>query len=142
MRSILNFTIKELEPLSFHPLITGELNKKNITLIIDTGASRTVLSNKLTDGFQVISSENEEAFAAGINAERFLVEQVKVDLITIGGTEFRDLVVFSTNLDAISSLYEEMVGHTIDGLIGCDFLLQNKAIIDFSNNTITVNKSG
>lgn len=140
MRTTIRFTIKELETSSFHPLIEGKLNGQTINLIIDTGASRTVLSNKLTVGAQVISNENEEAFAAGINAERMVVKQVKIERIEIDGVEFTEMVVFSTDLDAISNLYEEMAGLTIDGLIGCDFLLQNKAIIDFSSNTISLNR--
>lgn len=138
MKEILKFTIQELEPSSFHPLIKGELNGETITLIIDTGASRTVLSNKLTIGLPLISSENEEPFAAGINAERMIVEQVKIENIKIDGIEFKDIVVFSTDLEAISNLYEEMAGIRIDGLVGCDFLIKNKAVLDFQSNSISI----
>lgn len=144
MKISLPFTIKELEKSSFHPLVEAELDGKIVNLIIDTGASRTVFNKNIVAGFPIISIDNEEPFAAGINAERMSIEQIKIDFIKIGGASFYDMIVFSTNLDAISNLYEEMAGIRIEGLLGCDFLIQYKAVLDFNKNHISlrINKKG
>jgi predicted aspartyl protease len=140
MRISMPFTIKELEASSFHPIVEGEIDGKSITLILDTGASRTVISKKLTTDYPVISIENEEPFAAGINAETMAIEQINIPLINIGGVSFSNMIVFSTNLDAISNLYEKIAGMKIDGLLGCDFLLEHEAKVDFEQRTISINK--
>jgi hypothetical protein len=140
MKISMPFTIIELEASSFHPIVEGEIDGKLITLILDTGASRTVISKELAFDYPIISIENEEPFAAGINAETIAVDQVNIPLINIGGVNFNNTIVFSANLDAISNLYEKMAGLKIDGLLGCDFLLKYEATVDFSQKIISLNK--
>jgi hypothetical protein len=136
MKRSIPFVVQEIENHSFHPLVTGEIDGKIISLILDTGASRTVIDNSLTIGLSTIENIDQETFAAGINAQKMEVTQVKVPSLKIGNIEFRDLIAFSTDLSAVSNLYEQMAGVKIDGLLGCDFLVKHQAIIDFEKGTI------
>ena len=130
------FEIKELEPTSFHPIVQAQIENTSINMILDTGASRTVLNMELLLNLPRINPPHEETFAAGINAQRLEVEQVLVPNIRIGQLEFADMLVFGTDLQAVSSLYEQMAGMRIDGLLGCDFLEAHKATIDFKKRVI------
>jgi hypothetical protein len=138
MPKVIPFKIIELDAKSFHPTLTGKLGDSIINLILDTGASRTVLSKHITQGLPVIECEAEEAFAAGVNAQTMEVEQVGIPEITIGGSTFKNLLVFSANLDGISEIYHKMAGQKIDGLIGCDFLVKHKATINFKMRKIVL----
>lgn len=140
MKIHIPFRIVELEKASFHPLVQGEIDGNTINLIIDTGASRTVFDKQLLNGYPTISFDGEEPFAAGINAETMAVEQVNLPLIKLGDVGFNNLIVFGTDLEGISSLYQKMVGISIHGLLGCDFLEHHKAVLDFSKKRITFNK--
>ena len=140
MKIHIPFRIVELEKASFHPLVQGEIDGNTINLIIDTGASRTVFDKQLLNGYPTISVDGEEPLAAGINAETMAVEQVNLPLIKLGDVEFNELIVFGTDLEGISSLYQKMVGISIHGLLGCDFLEHHKAVLDFSKKRITFNK--
>lgn len=138
MPEIIPFKIVQLDAKSFHPILTGRLDGNNINLILDTGASRTVLGKHITQGFLTIECETEEAFAAGINAQTMDVEQVEIPEITIGESTFKNLLVFSADLDGISEIYQKMAGQKIDGLIGCDFLVKFKATINFKMRKIVL----
>jgi predicted aspartyl protease len=139
MKHSIPFVVQEIESFSFHPLITAEIEGRSISLILDTGASRTVIDSSLTEHFSVIENQNQETFAAGINAQKMQVEQVKIPTIKIGNIEFSNLLAFSTDLSPVSALYEQMVGLKIEGLLGCDFLEKHKAIIDFEKRVIEIN---
>ncbi|HCY01049.1 MAG TPA: hypothetical protein DG754_12990 [Bacteroidales bacterium] len=138
MPKIIPFKIIQLDAKSFHPILTGRLGDDDINLILDTGASRTVLGKHITKEFPTIECEAEEAFAAGINAQTMEVEQLEIPEITIGESTFENLLVFSTNLDGISEIYQKMAGLKIDGLIGCDFLVKYKATINFKMRKIVL----
>lgn len=130
------FEIIELEPTSFHPIVKAQIEDTIINMILDTGASRTVLNRELLHNLPRINTPQQETFAAGINAQQLEVEQVLVPNIRIGQLEFTDMIVFGTDLQAVSNLYEQMVGMKIDGLLGCDFLEIHKATIDFKKRMI------
>lgn len=134
------FDVKEIEQASFHPIVAATIAGKQINMILDTGASRTVLSSNLVINFDKTAGDGEEAFAAGINAQRMEVEQVVIPSIRIGNLDFFDMLIFSTNLDAVSSLYEQMAGVRIDGLLGCDFLVKYGGVVDFNAQRIVLTK--
>jgi predicted aspartyl protease len=136
MKPSIPFIVQEIESSSYHPIVSGSINGTAISLILDTGASRTVIDSALTNRFPTIENQNQETFAAGINAQKMEVRHVEIPSITFGKIEFTNLTVFSTDLSAISDLYERMAGMKIHGLIGCDFLEQHKANIDFEKRVI------
>jgi len=134
------FEIKEIEHASYHPIVVAIIGHEQINMILDTGASRTVLSNNLVVNFDKTTGDDEEAFAAGINAQRMQVEQVVIPSIRIGDLEFFDMLIFSTDLNAVSSLYEQMAGIRIDGLLGCDFLVKYGGVVDFNTQRMVLTK--
>lgn len=140
MKIDIPFVVKETEDGSFHPIVQAEIDGQPIFLIIDTGASRTVLDKSLVNSYAVSENINQEAFAAGINAQKLEVEQAIVPLLKIGGIVFSDFSVFCTDLKPVSALFEEMSQTPIDGLLGCDFFHSNNATINFYKKVITIDK--
>jgi predicted aspartyl protease len=136
MKPTIPFVVQEIESSSYHPIISGSINGTTISLILDTGASRTVIDSALTTDLPAVENHNQETFAAGINAQKMEVRHVEIPSITFGKIKFSNLNAFSTDLSAISNLYEQMAGMKIHGLIGCDFLEQHKATIDFGKRVI------
>ncbi len=136
MPKVITFKTIELDSNSFHPILTGQVGDKELTLILDTGASRTVLGKHITEGYPNVQNEISEAFAAGVNAQTMEVEPIEIPELTIGNCNFSNMLVFSTNLNGISDLYKKMAGISIDGLIGCDFMVKYKATINFKMRKI------
>ncbi|MDY0202276.1 MAG: retropepsin-like aspartic protease [Bacteroidales bacterium] len=140
MRINIPFIVKETEDGSFHPIVQAEIDGQPIFLIIDTGASRTVLDKRLVNSYTVSENINQEAFAAGINAQKLEVEQAVVPNLKIGDVVFSNLAVFCTDLKPVSALFEEISQTPIDGLLGCDFFHSHNATINFNEKIITIDK--
>jgi predicted aspartyl protease len=137
----ITFTVHELEANSYHPLVSGKINGMAVNLIIDTGASRTVIDTSVAENFKVDSSVEKEAFAAGINAQTLAVNQVVIPKLKLDGSTFKNVTAFSTDLSPISNLYEQISGIKIHGLIGCDFLVTHNARVDFLKRKIFWHKT-
>lgn len=140
MKEVIAFSLKEIESQSFHPIIRGRIAGQPVSIIIDTGASQTVIDKSLTNGLPTIVAEGQEPFAAGINAQRIAIERVEIPTLELEGVVFRKVQAFCSDLSPISNLYEELVGMKIHGLLGCDFLARNGAIINFRKGLIEVKR--
>ncbi|HZJ74046.1 MAG TPA: hypothetical protein VFC87_04520, partial [Perlabentimonas sp.] len=91
--------------------------------------------------YTITQNSHQEAFAAGINAQKLEVEQAVIPNLKIGSIVFSSLRVFSTDLKPVSALFEEITKTTIDGLLGCDFFYANNATLNFNKKVITLGKS-
>lgn len=140
MKIEIPFLLKELEPGSFHPIVIADIDGVKVNLIIDSGASRTVIDSSLTANFLIFDQQTNEPFAAGINAQRIAVQQVELPSLNMGGFDFGTISVFSADLSPISNLYKEMINFPIHGLLGCDFLVRYKVYIDFKSQILVIRK--
>ena len=134
------FQVMEIEQGSFHPIILGKIDGLEVNLILDTGASRTVIDKSIAVNLPIIEIESAEPFAAGINAQRISVEQVEIPSLILGDIDFGKTLAFTTDLSPISQLYTEMMDFPIHGLLGCDFLERYKAVVDFNTRMIVLKK--
>jgi hypothetical protein len=141
MQNIVPFEVVEIEEGSFHPIVKGFINGFQVNLILDTGASRTVIDNSLAENLQKVEIESAEPYAAGINAQRMVVEQVKLPSLSLGEIDFGSIIVFKTDLSPISQLYTNFVDFPIHGLLGCDFLVRYSASVNFASSCLVLNVS-
>lgn len=104
--------------------------------VVDTGASKSVLDSNLPQYFSPLETPLTEIESMGIGN---LTVETKVGIIatiSFGGTHLNDLQVAIIDLSPINELYRKHANETITGLIGSDFLLQHKAVIDFRRKII------
>ncbi|HOP04016.1 MAG TPA: retropepsin-like aspartic protease [Tenuifilaceae bacterium] len=141
MQNIVPFEVVEIEEGSYHPIVRGYINGFQVNLILDTGASRTVIDNTLAENLPKVEVESAEPYAAGINAQRLMVEQVKLPSLILGAIDFGSMNVFKTDLSPISELYSNYVSFSIHGLLGCDFLVRYSALVNFHENCLVLNVS-
>lgn len=130
------FRVVGIEQNGFHPLVEGEVEGVPCCFIVDTGASRTVVDNGLVAQLPTLPDTQGEPFAAGVNGETMAVEQVEIPHVKLGDVWFEGMQVFCSDLSAISKIYSEMAGEQIHGLLGCDFLEDRKAVMDFRRREI------
>lgn len=132
------FTITNLEQDGFHPIVKCKLKKKSIWLVIDTGASRTVIDLESLHDFSPIEHDHIEPFAAGINAQQFSVKRYVLPSISFSGVKLKNMEIFGSNLSELSKLYEQITGIPIHGLLGCDFLVKHKVVLNFKSKELIV----
>jgi hypothetical protein len=134
------FQIVKLESQSFHIVINGKIDGLEITFIIDTGASRSIIDKCYADKLEKLPLGAEKPMATGLAAEQIPVELYNIAQLTLADVSFKGVQVLTADLDPINEVYSDITGKKIGGLIGCDFLLGNIKAIDFKRKCLTVAK--
>ncbi|MBN1988549.1 MAG: clan AA aspartic protease [Bacteroidales bacterium] len=138
MRVKIPFELIEIEKHSFHPVIEVTIKDESYLFVIDTGASRTVIHSNLAAQFPPVDMGAVEPYAASITAESLPVTMVCINLLHIGSYPFVNTQAFSADLTSIASYYESMTGRKLYGLLGCDFMLKTKAVMNFPKKILTL----
>lgn len=136
------FKIIELENHSYHILVDGKIGNVDLTLIIDTGASRTIIDKCYANKNEKISEGIEKPMATGFSAEQIPVELFTISKLTLEGVLFENIESLTADLSAINEVYSKITGKTIGGLIGCDFLLNKVKSINFKRRFLTISANG
>lgn len=132
------FQIVELEHQSYHIVVDGKINDVDAALIIDTGASRTIIEKCYAEKLEKLPLGTEKPIATGLSAEQIPVELYNIAELTIEGALFENVLSLTADLSAINDIYLDLTGKTIGGLIGCDFLLQRVKSIDFKRKYLRI----
>ncbi|NVO09198.1 MAG: aspartyl protease family protein [Bacteroidales bacterium] len=134
------FQIIELESQSYHIVVDGKIASLELTFIIDTGASRTIIDKCYADKLEKIPFGAESPMATGLSAEQIPVELYNISLLMLNDVSFKDAQALTADLNPINEVYSDIAGKRIGGLIGCDFLLKNIKTIDFKGKCLKVLK--
>ena len=105
--------------------------------VIDSGASKTVFDQALHHLFeQVETDDGTQLQSAGIGAGRLETSLGRLLPFTLGSLQVQDLQVALIDLSHINKLYFHATEKEICGLIGGDFLLEKKAVIDYGRQQL------
>lgn len=135
-KTLIPLEIVELEDNSFHIITPAEINGTSGYLIIDTGASVTVIDQNLLpeDATQVNPIEMQSGSVIGqIND----IQIVQAENFKIGAVMLPKIQVAVINLDYVNEMYEKHLKRKIIGLLGCDFCIKHRAVIDYENKALT-----
>lgn len=135
MNREINFTIIELEPNTFHPLISAEFEGlEDYWWVIDSGASKTVMDINYSSLYT--TEELDPVMATGLGKEVVSTTSGIIPKLTLGGNDFGPQKVALVDFNHINAEYSKFSNKKIIGLIGCDFLYGNQVIIDFKNKSV------
>ncbi|HRX31094.1 MAG TPA: retropepsin-like aspartic protease [Tenuifilaceae bacterium] len=128
-----------IEPGGIHLVVDVYLDKKKLKFVLDTGASQSLIDKGL--GYESMAIDNEKTEAIGFNSEKTEItfaafKQVKIGKITF--PSFKAAVADMTNL---KDVYKEYAGFEINGLLGCDFIVEYFNSINIRQRKIFVNIS-
>ena len=132
------FQVIELEKQSYHIVVDGRIDGAEITFIIDTGASRTIIDKCYAEMLIKITNTTEEPVATGLNAEQIPVELFKIPIFMLGKVKFKNIHSLTADLTPINEVYSKLTGKKIGGLIGCDFLLKHVKRINFKKKYLVL----
>ena len=139
MRIKIPLQITELEPDNYHIIISGNFNdKETANWIIDTGASKTVFDKNLVEYYSVLEGEADEIHTAGSEEQPQEISLAVLKSVQIGKLKVENLKVALLDLSHINKLYSKITDLKICGLIGSDFLMKYRAVIDYKKSRITI----
>lgn len=125
MEHNLSFSISKVQL----PLIIVKVKEKYICFILDTGSTCSLIDSSVVEYFKDIVEPVGDYCISGIEGTKH-----KVDMITLPfnfeGQVYKPRFCVRPLLDAFKSIEDES-GIQVHALLGTDFLLENKWIIDF-----------
>jgi hypothetical protein len=140
--TIIPLEIIPLKEDGFHCFVDVMINK-NIParMIVDTGASRTILDLKLIrdQGLmgETVASE-EKATGLGTNSMQGFT--LLINSLKLGTFELKKYLAGILDLSHVNETYQMIGLPEIHGAIGSDILYFYKAKIDFGDKTLTLNR--
>ena len=126
------------------PLVTFRLAGEEHYAIIDTGSEISIISEELKDRIKTkeIDAETNLVGVNGSTGYRNLVQGAcRISLGTNDGEEIEVVLAgMVSNLDAVSSHFKDKNGEFIPiaALIGGDFLKHYKAMVNYQNDTLSI----
>ena len=127
--------IVSLDSNSFHLFLTATIGGRVEDILIDTGASRTVFD--LSHLVEEPLSEEFSLQTAGIGAESLPISFGCLPELLLGNWEIKNLKVAAMDFSRINDWYARFTSRRIAALIGSDFLLAHKAVIDYGKRRVT-----
>ena len=122
----------EIEATQAAILVRGQVDGKPVLLILDTGASCTILSRELVRlAPGALASSRFSSDGPGLNANGRYTEAN----LELGDRSWRNRIVVGMKMDEVSKAY----GRRIDGLLGQDVLREfDRITIDFRTKRIVL----
>jgi len=118
------------------PLIPVEIKGKHLCFIIDTGSTCSLIDSNVVEYFKEIVIPVGDYNISGIDG----IKQ-KVDVVILPfafeGQLYKPKFCVKPLLDVFKVIKTES-GIQVHGLLGTDFLLENKWIVDFNELTIEI----
>ena len=127
----------KIDVIGCHLLVKATVNKKNIWLVLDTGASQTILDYHLAEEFSNDKPRHvKAAVSTGVGGESLKTHFIIVDRFAVGQAVWHDRLLVLLEMHHINNSYEKMGKQKIQGILGGDFLNLFQAIIDYKNKQL------
>lgn len=135
--TVLPIEIVELEDNSYHLIVKVEIDGIQGDMIIDTGASVTVIDNQLFP--EKKEAENGVSMQSGsVSGQIENVRLIQAQQVCIGNKKFKKMQLAEIDLEYVNKMYHNHLKRKIIGLLGCDFLFRYKAVIDYGKKELSL----
>lgn len=128
--------IVTLEDNSYHIIAKVEIDGIQGEMIIDTGASVTVVDRSLfPDKGQECPVKMQSGSVTGqIND----IHLVKASRFRIGGRSIKNMPLACIDLGYVNTMYDKHLSRKIIGLLGSDFCVRHKAVINYRTKELSI----
>lgn len=141
MRYKIPIELIELEEDNYHLVVSSEFvdGKKGIW-VIDTGASKSIFDKTMESEYKLIEGLSEDLHSAGIGDDPIKSEVATMKPFSFSGMKIDEMKVAVLDLSHINQLYAASTDIVICGLLGGDFLVRYKAVIDYKRKLMLLRK--
>lgn len=140
MKHKIKLDVRELEKKTYHLFVSLTIKGKPCRLLLDTGASKTVFDAERVlqyvskKKFKANESKSVGLGVAEMETQVVNLKQVKIKKCTIAKMEVAVLPIAHVN-----ETYHKIGFPPIDGVLGSDFLMKSKAVINYRTQTLIIN---
>lgn len=118
------------------PIIVVEIEDKHLCFILDTGSTCSLIDSNVVEYFKDIITPVGDYNISGIDGTKHKVDVIILPFNFEGHT-YKTKFCVQPLLDVFKSIHEES-GIQVHGLLGTDFLIENKWIINFETLSIQI----
>lgn len=137
MTSTIPFKILSLDSDGYHLMIKAKINGKAASLIVDTGASKTVLDRTRVSKFVKESDfKTHDKLSSGLGTNTMESQTTVLKKLKIGELEITDYTTVLLDLSHVNASYEQIGLKQVEGVLGSDILLKYKALIDYEKKVL------
>jgi len=139
VKSIIPLEIVTLQEGSYHVFLKVKVNKRMIRVLLDTGASKTVLDQNFVK--EKCSAQKMETIDQSTSSLHSTVSESSITFINeiqIGTSKLKHYLVAVIDLSHVNQTYEGVGQKPIYGIIGSDILMERKAIIDYHKKQLII----
>ena len=138
-KTIIPLRILKIENDGMHLLVKVKINNKSALLVVDTGASRTVLDKNRIERFVKENNfEKHEALSTGLGTNSMESHLVGIKKLEIGDWKLENVIWVMLDLSHVNSSYIQIGMKEIDGVLGGDILMKYHAIIDYGKKQLVL----
>jgi hypothetical protein len=141
MRSSSRLPIRflHLDPIGFHLFNRARLNSKACTMLIDTGASRSVIDKSwLSEKFPALSLDVSDHQSTGLGTNTMKVELVTFKSVQLGSRKISTYQFAVLDLHHVNTAYMNLGHKPVQAVIGSDLLLLLQAKIDYAQKQLAI----
>lgn len=134
-------TVECIDGDGFHIFTFVKIGKKKVRVLIDTGASKTVLSQQLADHIPLLETEElNENLAKGIGNESIETQIAVIQKIKLGRFSIENLTIGIMGLEHISDTYTQLGIAPFELILGGDVLHHFSAVISYDKKHLKLKK--
>lgn len=121
-----------IDDTGFHIKIKAKVNGKKAWLIVDTGASKTVLDfNKVHNYIASDKITSVDHLSSGIGTNSMESNIATVEKLKLGGCKIKNQIIAVLNLENVDIAYNQLDLPLVQGILGGDILKEYKAEINY-----------
>lgn len=118
-----------------HFEVAAEVNGHAARLVLDTGASHTVLDAPSAERLGLTTTASDDR-VSGVGASDWATAMTSVSELRLGAVRLHDVTVRTLDLAHVNRALEARGGTPVDGAIGGDLLRACEAVIDYARATL------
>lgn len=136
---IIPVEIVELEDNSYHLITSMEMQGVKGDVIIDTGASVTVIDKNLPIKDEK-NNQDIKIQSGSVTGQISDVQIICAKQVKIGGILFKNIRLAAIDLNYVNEMYNQHLKRKIIGLLGSDFCVKHAVVIDYQKKILICRK--
>lgn len=132
MKCKVKLEVCEIEKKNYHVFVSLKIGEKPCRLLLDTGASKTVFDKeKILKFIPVNKLKSHDSKSVGLGTNEMETQVAVVKQLSINKLIIKKFTVAVLNIAHVNQTYATLNLPEIDGVLGSDFLMKYKAVIDY-----------
>lgn len=137
----IKFQVVDLEPENCHIVVKAKIDGHPLNIVLDTGASHSCFDLSFIQNLKPdINMEDNDGLNVGVGASDFESKLSTIHNLKLGRFLLPDYDVVLLDMSNINNAYEAMKKPLVHGIIGSDFFVRYRAVIDYDQKTLFITK--